>query len=90
MTIRRLGALAALALIISACSAGPEPADQLEGTRWVLSSMDLDGALTIVPETLYADAEFTAHRVQGFSGCNTFDALYQAGGRRSSSRSARR
>ncbi len=82
MSKRPLGALVALALLIAACSAGPGTGGQLEGTHWVLSSMDVDGTLTIVPEILYADAEFTAHRVQGFSGCNTFDALYQAGGRR--------
>jgi heat shock protein HslJ len=41
----------------------------------------VDGALTVVPETAYADAEFASRRVSGFSGCNTYDALYQAGGR---------
>ena len=34
-----------------------------------------------VPETQFADAEFKANRVSGFSGCNTFDALYRSGGR---------
>ena len=82
MSIRRMGALLALlALTIAACSPGPGTGGELEGTRWVLNSFELDGALTIVPETVYADANFDAHRVSGFSGCNTYDALYRTGGR---------
>ena len=82
MSIRRMGALLALlALTIAACSAGPGTGGELEGTKWVLNSFELDGTLTIVPETVYADAEFDAHRVSGFSGCNTYDALYRTGGR---------
>ena len=34
-----------------------------------------------MPEVLYADAEFTAGRVKGFSGCNDYDAIYRDGGR---------
>ena len=82
MSIRRMGALLALlALTIAACSPGPGTGGELEGTKWVLNSFELDGTLTIVPETVYADANFDAHRVSGFSGCNTYDALYRTGGR---------
>ncbi len=82
MSIRRLGALVALlAFTIAACSPGPGTGGELKGTHWVLGSYDQDGALTIIPETLYADAEFDANRVTGFGGCNTFNALYRAGGR---------
>ena len=47
----------------------------------MLNSFELDGTLTIVPETVYADANFDTNRVSGFSGCNTYDALYRTGGR---------
>ena len=82
MSIRRLGALAALVLVIAACSPGTEGGGgQLEGTKWVLDSYSDAGTLTILPETLYADAQFDAHRLTGFSGCNTYSALYQDGAR---------
>ena len=81
MRTRLIWALAALALVGAACSPGDASGGQLEGTDWVLRSYELDGTLTIVPDNLYADAEFTAQRVRGFAGCNEFDALYRAGGR---------
>src|SRR4051794_8245372 len=81
MFVRRLGALGALVLVAAACSAGPGAGGQLEGTQWVLESVWQDSALTVVPETAYADAEFESRKVSGFSGCNTYDAFYRAGGR---------
>jgi heat shock protein HslJ len=82
MTVRRLATLLALALLISACSPGPGTGGQLEGTDWVLRSYAAeDGTLTLVTETQFADARFTANRVSGFAGCNRFDSLYRAGGR---------
>ena len=82
MTHRRLGALAALVLlVVAACSPGPGSGGILEGTKWVLNAVAVGGVLTVVPETEYADAEFTSRQVSGFAGCNTFDASYRAGGR---------
>jgi heat shock protein HslJ len=81
MTFRGIGALVALAFLISACSAGPGTGGTVEGTHWVLDSYDQDGSLTILPESMYADAEFGSSRVTGFSGCNEFTGLYRAGGR---------
>ena len=81
MIVRRLAALLVLGSLIAACSAGPGTGGQLEGTDWVLRSYAQEGALVTVPETVFADAEFTANRVSGYAGCNTFDALYRAGGR---------
>jgi len=81
MITRRIAALAALALLVAACSAGPGTGGELQGTTWVLRSYEQNGSLTILPETLYADVDFEVNRVSGFSGCNQFDALYQAGGR---------
>jgi heat shock protein HslJ len=81
MSRRALAGLVALVLILTACSAGPGAGGQLEGSDWVLQSYDVDGTLTIVPETVYVDAEFGNTRVSGFGGCNTYDAVYRAGGR---------
>ena len=81
MRTRLIWALAVLALVVAACSPGDASGGQLDGTDWVLRSYELDGTLTIVPDNLYADAEFAAQRVRGFAGCNEFDALYRAGGR---------
>lgn len=81
MVLRRIAAILALGILVAACSAGPGTGGQLEGTDWVLRSLAQDGELVVVPEDQYADAEFRGHRVSGFSGCNTFDALYRAGGR---------
>jgi heat shock protein HslJ len=81
MTTRRIAALLALGLLVAACSTGPGTGGQLEGTDWVLRSYALEGSLVMVPETQFADAEFTADRVSGFAGCNDFHARYRAGGR---------
>ena len=88
MIIRRLTALVAVALLVSACStaaAGDPTADgdggELGATTWVLQSYLANGALTIVPDDLFVDAEFRSSRVTGFSACNTYDALYRTGGR---------
>jgi heat shock protein HslJ len=85
MTSRRRSFLAALAVLIpllSACAPGTGDGGTLEGTRWVLDSFaDETGTLAIVPETVFADAEFAAHRISGFGGCNEFGGLYRAGGR---------
>ncbi len=81
MRTRGFAFLAALALLITACSAGPGTGGQLEGTDWVLRSFQQDGELTIVPDGLYADANFGTQRVNGYSGCNTYNAVYRAGGR---------
>src|SRR4051794_14116862 len=88
MTVmRRLGVLATLLLVVAGCtSAGADDktADgdggELGASRWVLQSMTDAGALTIVPDGLYADAEFTSLRVKGFSGCNDYDAVYRNAG----------
>ena len=86
---RRLAALGGVTLLVAACStataAAPEtvdgPGGELQATTWVLRSYDVDGVLTIVPDDLYADADFRAGRVRGFAGCNTYDAVYRTGGR---------
>jgi len=89
LMIRRFTALAAIVLLAAACSPGGGTTDptgdgsggELQATRWVLSSYASEGALTIVPDDQYADADFRAQRVRGFAGCNDYDAVYRTGGR---------
>ncbi len=81
MTLGRLVALIAIVLVAAACSSVEASGGQLGGSDWVLRAYEQDGDLTIMPETLYADAEVGSQRVRGFSGCNTYDALYRSGGR---------
>jgi heat shock protein HslJ len=82
MTHRRIPALLLIVtLLLAACSSGPGTGGQLEGTEWILRSYAQEGELVLVPETQYADAKFSGHRVAGLSGCNQYDALFRAGGR---------
>jgi len=82
MGARRLAAIAAIGLFLAtACSAGPGAGGELQGTEWILRSYDRAGTLTIVPEDSFADAQFESFRVSGYSGCNQYRSLYQAGGR---------
>ena len=90
MTHRRLGALAALVLVVvAACSPGPGAGGQLEGTKWVLNAVWIDGALTVVPETTTPTPSSRRARVSGFAGCNTFDASIAPAAAPCSSRQAR-
>ena len=76
-------------LLVAGCStasgAASDTADgsggEIQANNWVLRSYDVGGSLTIVPDDLYADADFRAQRVNGFAGCNTYDAVYWASGR---------
>jgi heat shock protein HslJ len=81
MRMRTIATLIAIIALIAACSEGPGAGGTLEGTQWVLRSFELDGALTLVPDGEYADAEFSSNRVKGFGGCNNYDARYRSGGR---------
>jgi heat shock protein HslJ len=73
--------VAAAATLVAACAPGAGSGGQLDGTEWILRSYLQDGSLALVPETQYADADFETARVRGFGGCNTYDAVYRAGGR---------
>src|SRR5262249_29539528 len=68
-------------LIVAACSPGAGSGGPLEASEWVLRSYATGGALTIVPESIFADAEFDPHIVRGQSGCNSYRALYEVGAR---------
>jgi heat shock protein HslJ len=81
MFTRRIAAAAVVALLLAGCAGGTPSGGQFEGTQWVLSSYLENGSLAIVPETIFADATFESSFVSGQSGCNSYRALYQAGGR---------
>jgi heat shock protein HslJ len=81
MRIRSIAILVGLVALVAACSAGPGTGGELQGTKWILRSYDQAGTLTLVPDNQYADAAFDSNQVTGFSGCNTFNARYRAGGR---------
>src|SRR4029079_3647272 len=68
MIPRRLAALAALGLLLAACSAGAGTGGELQATHWILHSYDQDGTLAIAPQTVFADAEFANYRMTGTSG----------------------
>ena len=89
MKTRWIAALAVVAMLVAGCASGGEAAGddtdgtggELQATRWVLDSYLVDGAQAIVPDGLYADAQFTANRVKGFAGCNDYDSTYRSAGR---------
>ena len=81
MIQRRIAALATALLILAGCVVGAGSGGQIEGIQWVLDSYLQAGTLAIAPETVFADATFESSRVTGQGGCNSYTALYQAGGR---------
>jgi heat shock protein HslJ len=81
MIQRRIAALATALLVLAGCVVGAGSGGQVEGIQWVLDSYLQAGTLAIAPETVFADATFESSRVTGQSGCNSYTALYQAGGR---------
>ncbi len=78
---RFVAALVGVVLLLVACSPGPGSGGRLEGTEWILRSMATDGELVLVEDQAYADAHFDARRIEGWSGCNTYDARYRSGTR---------
>jgi heat shock protein HslJ len=53
---------------------------QIQGVRWVLTSIDVKGTATPVPQGVTIDATFTDGRVVGFGGCNSYNGPYQIDG----------
>jgi heat shock protein HslJ len=87
--LTRFAAMVAVALLVAACSSASGAADEtadgsggeIQTTQWVLRSYASEGALVLVPDDQYADADFRAQRVNGFAGCNDYDAVYRNSGR---------
>jgi len=79
MTIRLLGRpLSAAFCLLCAWAAAPASAlaSDLDGTRWVLSTLSGQRVLASAPST----AHFEGGRVQGTDGCNRFSAPYASTG----------
>ena len=73
---RNLMFLAAIVLlfVLSACSSGAQPVD-LEGSKWVLTSLEGKGLLPGTRITL----EFQEGKAGGFTGCNSYGGSYSTG-----------
>jgi heat shock protein HslJ len=73
-----------LAFVLPACgsddggSAEPNPAD-LEDVSWILTQMTTVGGQTEIVD-VGVSAEFDGSRISGTSGCNRYDAPYEAQG----------
>lgn len=83
----RLAFALALLVIVAACSSNDgargalDTGGTLEGSTWVLSGYANGGVMELVPEGLYADAQFTSGRVTGFAGCNSYGGVARSGAR---------
>jgi len=72
----RLLAIAAIGVLMAACSSAPSgggTGGTITGTNWKLSSYDVSGTSTPVPAGITADASFAADKVAGFGGCNAYN-----------------
>jgi len=57
-----------------------QTASELDGTRWILATyLDAAGQVTSAQAGFEPTAQFTAGKVAGFAGCNTYHASYDAG-----------
>jgi heat shock protein HslJ len=61
----------------------PDPGTLLEGTSWYLrDTRDSNGTLVVLPRQAAVSATFTAGRISGFGGCNTYSGTYTTSVRR--------
>lgn len=62
-------------LLFAACASAPGSAVELGGTRWHLVTAD-KGALAKYAPKSGVTLEFSADRVSGYGGCNTYSSSY--------------
>ncbi len=67
-------AIAAIAVTVTACSASGGTGGTIDGTSWALTTYDVSGTATAVPDGTRVDAKFADGKVSGFSGCNVYNA----------------
>jgi heat shock protein HslJ len=64
--------IASAVIAIEACKVSGGTGGDLVGTSWTLETYDVAGSATPVPAGVAADARFSAERIAGFAGCNSF------------------
>jgi len=69
-------ALMALAVLLVGCSPSPAAGPSLEGTQWVLVTLEGDPPLAGTAPS----AEFSADQVSGSAGCNHYFGTYVVSG----------
>ncbi len=79
-----IGIVASSVLLVActgggAASAGPA-GGKLDGVTWTLTSYRDGTTLQVVPDGVYADAQFDGTNVAGSAGCNGFHGTYAASG----------
>ena len=69
-------ALVALAVLLVGCSPSPADSPSLEGTQWVLVTLEGEPPLMGTAPS----AEFSADQIRGSTGCNHYFGTYAASG----------
>jgi heat shock protein HslJ len=69
-------ALMALAVLLVGCSPSPTDSPSLEGTQWVLVTLEGEPLLTGTAPS----AEFSADQIRGSAGCNQYFGTYAVSG----------
>jgi heat shock protein HslJ len=67
-------------LALAGCGTGGGSGGRLEGTRWMLKSYSVNGALKNIPTGSAVDALFESGKVSGNSGVNTYSGSYKLSG----------
>ena len=79
---RMLATALTAAMLVGACSTAGGSGGTIEGVRWIATSIAVDGSLQAVQEGVTADATFTAGKVAGFGGCNSYSGPARVDGSR--------
>lgn len=75
MRVTRDAVLFFSSLLLVACASGPGKAMELSGTKWHLVRADA-GVLAKHAPSSGVTLEFTADRVNGYGGCNSYNGAY--------------
>ena len=76
MNVRKLIALMALAVLLVGCSSSPAAGPALDGTQWVLVTLEGEPPLPGTPPS----AEFSGDQISGSAGCNHYFGTYAISG----------
>ena len=67
----------ALAILLVGCGSQPSDSPSLEGTQWLLATLEGEQPLT---GTAPPSAEFSEDQINGSTGCNHYFGTYKASG----------